>query len=287
MKHNIHPCLWYDGNAKTAAEFYCSLFPNSKITTDTPLVVNFNLDGQKFMGLNGGPSFKPNPSISFFVISESNDEINELYKQLSEGGMVMMQLDKYDWSEQYAFIQDRFGLSWQIMKGKYSDVNQKITPCFLFTDERFGKAEESVKFYTGIFPGSSVSGILLYQENEGAQVKGKVKHSQYIIDDKVFMAMDGAGEHKFGFNEAVSFVVECNNQEEVDYYWDKLTADGGQESMCAWLKDKFGVSWQIVPAKLGELIGSPDKEKAGRAMQAMLKMKKIIITDLQKAYDGN
>ena len=287
MKHNIHPCLWYDGNAKTAAEFYCSLFPNSKITTDTPLVVNFNLDGQKFMGLNGGPTFKPNPSISFFVISESNDEINELYKQLSEGGMVMMPLDKYDWSEQYAFIQDRFGLSWQIMKGKYSDVNQKITPCFLFTDERFGKAEESVKFYTGIFPGSSVSGILLYQENEGAQVKGKVKHSQYIIDDKVFMAMDGAGEHKFGFNEAVSFVVECNNQEEVDYYWDKLTADGGQESMCAWLKDKFGVSWQIVPAKLGELIGSPDKEKAGRAMQAMLKMKKIIITDLQKAYDGN
>ncbi|MBP6214982.1 MAG: VOC family protein [Chitinophagaceae bacterium] len=287
MKHNIHPCLWYDGNAKTAAEFYCSLFPNSKITTDTPLVVNFNLDGQKFMGLNGGPTFKPNPSISFFVISESNDEINELYKQLSEGGMVMMPLDKYDWSEQYAFIQDRFGLSWQIMKGKYSDVNQKITPCFLFTDERFGKAEESVKFYTGIFPGSSVSGILLYQENEGAQVKGKVKHSQYIIDDKVFMAMDGAGEHKFGFNEAVSFVVECSNQEEVDYYWDKLTADGGQESMCAWLKDKFGVSWQIVPAKLGELIGSPDKEKAGRAMQAMLKMKKIIITDLQKAYDGN
>lgn len=73
--------------------------------------------------------------------------------------------------------------------------------------------------------------------------------------------MDGAGEHKFGFNEAVSFVVECSNQEEVDYYWDKLTADGGQESMCAWLKDKFGVSWQIVPAKLGELIGSPDKEK--------------------------
>lgn len=287
MKHNIHPCLWYNGNAKTAAEFYCSLFPNSKITTDTPLVVNFNLDGQKFMGLNGGPTFKPNPSISFFVISESNDEINELYKQLSEGGMVMMPLDKYDWSEQYAFIQDRFGLSWQIMKGKYSDVNQKITPCFLFTDERFGKAEESVKFYTGIFPGSSVSGILLYQENEGAQVKGKVKHSQYIIDDKVYMAMDGAGEHKFGFNEAVSFVVECSNQEEVDYYWDKLTADGGQESMCAWLKDKFGVSWQIVPAKLGELIGSPDKEKAGRAMQAMLKMKKIIITDLQKAYDGN
>lgn len=287
MKHNIHPCLWYDGNAKTAAEFYCSLFPNSKITTDTPLVVNFNLDGQKFMGLNGGPTFKPNPSISFFVISESNDEINELYKQLSEGGMVMMPLDKYDWSEQYAFIQDRYGLSWQIMKGKYSDVNQKITPCFLFTDERFGKAEESVKFYTGIFPGSSVSGILLYQENEGAQVKGKVKHSQYIIDDKVFMAMDGAGEHKFGFNEAVSFVVECSNQEEVDYYWDKLTADGGQESMCAWLKDKFGVSWQIVPAKLGELIGSPDKEKAGRAMQAMLKMKKIIITDLEKAYDGN
>ncbi|MFM2326597.1 MAG: hypothetical protein RIR31_799, partial [Bacteroidota bacterium] len=128
MSNNIHPCLWYDGNAKAAAEFYCSIFENSRITVDTPMVVNFELCGQKFMGLNGGPKFKFNPSISFFVICETDDETEMLWKKLSEDGMIMMPLDKYDWSEKYGFVQDKFGLAWQIMKGKYSDVNQKITP---------------------------------------------------------------------------------------------------------------------------------------------------------------
>ena len=204
MNNNIHPCLWFDGNAKEAADFYCSLFPNSKITVDTSMVVNFELSGQKFMGLNGGPMFKPNPSISFFIVCELDDEINELYKQLSEGGFVMMPLDKYDWSERYAFVQDKFGFAWQIMKGKYSDVNQKITPCFLFVGNNFGNAEAAVKFYAEVFSPSTIQGILLYQENEG-EAAGKVKHSQFVLDNKVFMAMDGAGNHGFAFNEAISF----------------------------------------------------------------------------------
>ena len=212
MNNNIHPCIWYDGNAKAAAEFYCSLFPDSKITTDTPMVVNFQLSGQKFMGLNGGPMFKTNPSISFMVTCESDDEIDELWKQLSGGGMVMMQLDKYPWSEKYGFVQDKFGLAWQIMKGKYSDVNQKITPTLLFVGGSYGKAEAAVKYYADVFPASSINGILLYQENEGPQVAGKVKHSQFILDGKVFMAMDGFGPHEFAFNEAISFVVECKDQ---------------------------------------------------------------------------
>jgi predicted 3-demethylubiquinone-9 3-methyltransferase (glyoxalase superfamily) len=98
------------------------------------------------------------------------------------------------------------------------------------------------------------------------------------------MALDGGP--LFKFNESVSFYVACASQEEVDYFWEQLTANGGQESMCGWLKDKFGLSWQIIPAKLGELLGSPERERSGRAMQAMLQMKKIIIADLQKAYDG-
>lgn len=285
MSNKIYPCLWFAEKAKEAAEFYCSLFPGSSITVDTPMVVNFQVNGQKFMGLNGGPMFKPNASLSFFVISESDDEIEMLYNKLSEGGFVMMPLNKYDWSERYAFVQDRFGFAWQIMKGKYSDVNQKITPSFLFVGKKFAKAEEAVKFYTGLFPGSNIQGILLYQPNEGPAA-GSVKHSQFSLGDQVFMAMDGYGEHAFDFNEALSLVVECKDQAEVDYYWEKMTADGGQESMCAWLKDKFGVSWQIVPKQLELLLGSPEREKAERAMQAMLKMKKIIIADLQKAFDG-
>ena len=281
MNNNIHPCLWYDGNAKAAADFYCSLFPHSKITADTPMVVTFELAGQKFMGLNGGPQFKFNPSISFFAISESDEEINELYKQLSDGGMVMMPLDKYPWSERFGFVQDKFGLAWQIMKTKYSEVNQKITPCFLFTGKSYGRAEATVKFYAEVFPQSSISGIKLYEKDEGPNKAGTVMHSQFILDKKVFMAMDGGGEHAFAFNEAISFVVECKDQQEIDYYWDTLTANGGEESMCGWLKDKFGISWQIIPFNIGALMSNP--EKAGNVMQVIMQMKKLDMAALQAA----
>ena len=277
MNNNIHPCVWYDGNAKAAAEFYCTLFPNSKITVDSPMVVKFELAGQTFMGLNGGPMFKPNPSISFLVICEDDDEINKLWKQLSDGGMAMMALDKYDWSERYGFVQDKFGLAWQIMKGKYSDVNQKITPTFLFVGDNFGKAEAAVKYYAEVFKPSTIQGILLYQENEGPAA-GSVKHSQFILDGKVFMAMDGYGNHAFAFNEGISFMVECKDQAEIDYYWNTLTSNGGQESMCGWLKDKFGVSWQIIPHNIGSIMLHP--EKGQKAMQALMQMKKIDVEKL-------
>ena len=277
MNNNIHPCIWYDGNAKQAAEFYCGVFSDSKITADTPMVIKWELAGQTFMGLNGGPMFKTNPSVSFLIICEEDDEIEMLWKALSEDGMVMMPLDKYDWSERYGFVQDKFGLAWQIMKGKYSDVNQKITPTLLFVGNSFGKAEAAVKYYTEIIKPSSVDGILLYAENEGPAA-GCVKHSQFILDGKVFMAMDGYGEHKFAFNEGISFVVECKDQEEIDYFSNTLTSDGGQESMCGWLKDKFGVSWQIIPKNIGALMMDPVNGQ--KAMQALMQMKKIDIAKL-------
>ncbi len=277
MNNNIHPCIWYNGNAKQAAEFYCTLFPNSKITTDSPMVVKWELAGQTFMGLNGGPMFTTNPSISFLVICEEDAEMDMLWQKLSDGGMVMMALDKYDWSERYGFVQDKFGLAWQIMKGKYSDVNQKITPTLLFVGNSFGKAATAVKYYTDVFKPSSVDGILLYAENEGPAA-GSVKHSQYVLDGKVFMAMDGYGEHQFAFNEGISFVVECESQVDIDYFWDSLTCNGGQESMCGWLKDKFGVSWQIIPKNIGAIMMDPVNGQ--KAMQALMQMKKIDIAKL-------
>jgi predicted 3-demethylubiquinone-9 3-methyltransferase (glyoxalase superfamily) len=280
MNNNIHPCIWYDGNAKAAAEFYCTVFPGAKITTDTPMVVNFELYGQKFMGLNGGPMFKPNASISFLIICEEDDEINELWAKLSDSGFVMMPLNKYDWSERYGFVQDKFGLAWQIMKGKYSDVNQKITPTLLFVGNSFGKAEAAVKYYTDVFKPSSIDGILLYAENEGPAA-GSVKHSQFVLDGKVFAAMDGYGEHQFAFNEGISLVVECNGQVEIDFFWDTLISNGGQESMCGWLKDKFGVSWQIIPKNIGAIMMDP--VNGSKAMQALMQMKKIDIAKLTSA----
>jgi predicted 3-demethylubiquinone-9 3-methyltransferase (glyoxalase superfamily) len=281
MSNNIHPCLWFDGNAKAAAEFYCSLFPDSAITVDSPMVVNFKLNGQKFMGLNGGPMYKFNPSISLFVSCETREETDKLYSKLIEGGMAMMPLDKYDWCDHYAFLQDKFGLAWQLFTVQNYEVTQKINPCLLFVGDNYGKAERAVNYYSTTFPGSSIDSIKLYEEQEGAQVAGKVKHSQFILDGKLYMAMDGAGNHGFTFNEAISFVVECKDQAEIDKYWNHLTANGGQESMCGWLKDPFGVSWQIIPANLGALIMNPVNGQ--KAMQALLKMKKLVIDELVNA----
>lgn len=285
MSNKIYPCLWFDGKGKEAAEFYCTVFENSKVVTDTGLVQIFELNGKKFMALNGGPMFTINPSISFFVKCKSIEQTDATWNKLSDGGTALMPIDKYPWSERYGWVRDKFGVTWQLMVDETNSNSQSITPSLLFTNNVLGRAEEAIDFYTNIFPGSAAGMKAPYPE--GDQYAGKLMYAAYNLAGYDMVSMDGPGGHDFIFNEGVSFVVDCKDQEEVDYYWNKLTAEGGQESMCAWLKDKFGVSWQIVPTILGELIGSPDKEKAGRAMQAMLKMKKIVITDLQKAYDGN
>lgn len=298
MPNKIYPCLWFDGKGKEAAEFYCSVFSqwdrspdSSKIITDTGLVVIFNLSGKKFMALNGGPMFRINPSISFFAVCHTTEEIETKWKGLSDGGMVMMPLNSYPWSEKYGWCQDKYGVNWQLMipatpEGGSRMQEETIVPCLMFTQNKSGKAAGAIELYTSIFPGSKTELTARYEKGE-PDVEGYIKHARISLGGETFALMDSSGPHTFTFSEGLSLVVDCKDQEEVDHYWNKLTADGGQESMCAWLKDKYGVSWQIVPSKLGELIGSPDREKAGRAMQAMLKMKKIIVADLQKAYDGN
>lgn len=280
MNNALYPCIWFDGQAKAAADFYCAIFPDSSVRSDNGMVVNWELCGQKFMGLNGGPMFKPNPSISFFITCETNEEIDAIWKQLSVNASIMMALDKYDWSEYYGFLQDQFGVSWQIFKGRYSDVNQKITPCFLFTDSKFGKANEAVHFYTTVFQPSTIQGILMYSKEEMPQ-ENIVKHSQFSLLENVFMAMDGPGDHQYGFNEGLSFVISCETQQEIDYYWEKFTTDGGEESRCGWCKDKFGVSWQVVPTVLGKLMSDP--EKSQRVMAAFMKMNKFDIEGLMNA----
>ena len=135
-----------------------------------------------------------------------------------------------------------------------------------------------------MFKNTSITGIARYEAGE-PDIEGNIKHAQFTLDNQVFMAMDSSAQHLFAFNEGVSLVVDCDNQAEVDYYWGKLT-EGGEESMCAWLKDAFGVSWQIVPKLLSKLLNDPDRVKAGRAMQAMMQMRKIDTIALQKAFDG-
>ncbi|MBP6809987.1 MAG: VOC family protein [Saprospiraceae bacterium] len=285
----ITPFLWFDGQAEEAVNLYTSIFPNSKITSmfrlpnGSVMTAGFQLGGENFVALNGGPQFKLNPSISFFVICETEAETDNAWQKLLEGGSVMMPLDKYPWSEKYGWVQDRFGLSWQLSFGKLADVGQKITPALMFVGEQHGRAEEALNFYSSIFKHPHTDGILRYAAGDSDPAIGTVKHAQFSLEGQKFMAMDSSAEHGFQFNEALSFVINCDTQPQIDYYWDKLTAEGGAESMCGWLKDKFGVSWQVVPPVLSKLLGDPDPAKSQRVMQAMCQMKKLDIAGLTQA----
>src|SRR4051812_18634781 len=154
---------------------------------------------------------------------------------------------------------------------------QKIVP-FLWFDHN---AEEAMNFYISVFKDSKVGKVSRYPKGAPGNMAGQVMTAQFEINGQEFLALNGGP--MFKFTEAVSFVISCENQEEVDYYWNKLTADGGEESMCGWLKDKFGLSWQVTPRILIQLLNHKDKEKAGRVMKAMMTMKKIDIAKLQEA----
>ena len=162
---------------------------------------------------------------------------------------------------------------------------QKITPFLWFTDN----AEEAVKFYTSIFKNSKVGRILRYSEDvaklsQSGMPAGSVLTIEFEIEAQKFVALNGGPEFKF--NESISFVVNCETQKEVDYFWEKLTSDGGEESQCGWLRDKFGVSWQVTPTVLIDMLHDKDSEKAQRVMKAMLQMQKIDIEKLKAAYAG-
>jgi predicted 3-demethylubiquinone-9 3-methyltransferase (glyoxalase superfamily) len=274
MTNQIYPCLWFDGQAEAAAEFYCSIFKNSKVTMASPMVVNFELDGKKFMGLNGGPMFKFTPAISIFATFETVEETNDVWDKLFEGGKALMPIGKYDWSEQYGWLQDKFGLTWQISLINPSATPQ-IKPSMLFVNEKFGKAHEAINLYTSVFEDSAIDFLVPYPETSN------VMYSEFNLKKHGFIAMDGPGNHAYTFNEAFSLVVDCQNQEEIDTYWNQLTSDGGQESQCGWLKDKFGVSWQIIPTIIGSLMSNP--EKGQRVIQQIMQMKKLNIEKLINA----
>ena len=140
MQNNLYSCLWFDGKIKEATQFYCSLFPNTKIHAENNIITKFELEGTIVKLLNGGALFKLNPSISFFVKCETKAEIEKLWASMLDGGKVMMNLGNYPWCEQYGWIEDKYGMTWQFFLGSLAPEEQKIIPCMLFTNEVFGKA---------------------------------------------------------------------------------------------------------------------------------------------------
>lgn len=309
----ITPFLWFDNNAEEAVNFYTSLFKNSKEGNashydeagakvsgrpkGSVMTVPFQLNGQEFVALNGGPHFKFNPSVSFILNFDPSKEKNArrnldtVWEKLSQGGTALMPLDKYPFSERYGWIQDKYGLSWQlILSNTDGDERPFIIPSLMFVGAVCGKAEEASNFYLSVFSASdgknTKRGITArYPKGMEPDKEGTIMFTDFMIEKQWFVSMDSARGHNFNFNEAISFVINCETQDEVDYYWKKLS-EGGQESQCGWLKDKFGLSWQIVPTIIGKLIGGTEPEKAQRAMHALLQMKKLDIEKLKQAYDG-
>ena len=286
----ITPFLWFDNQAEEAATFYTSLFDDSRIGTvrrygeagpgpnGQVMTLAFQLAGLDVMALNGGPIYSFTPAVSFFVSCTNERQIDGLWKKLSDGGNVLMELQKYPFSEKFGWAADRYGLSWQLM---LAGTPTTITPFFMFGGAQHGKTEEALKYWCSLFEGSKVERVVRHGPGQAA-LEGTVMHARFTLAGQQFMAMDGGPEHAFSFTEASSLSVDCTTQAEVDRFWEKLS-DGGETSQCGWLKDRYGVSWQIVPSVLGELLGDKNPKRSQKVMRAMLEMTKLDIKTLQEA----
>ena len=290
----ISPHLWFDTQAREAGDFYTSLFDDSRVKSVTTLdntpsgsvdIVDVELCGQPFTFLAAGPLFKFNPSISFLVSCATKEEVDALWRSLSDGGTPLMELGAYPFSERYGWVQDRYGLSWQLMFAGGREILQKITPVLMYTGKQAGHCEDAIRFYASVFHDSRVGDIMRYGRGDAPDKEGTVKFGQFQLEGQQFAAMDSAHPHGFAFNEAISLLVHCETQEDIDYYWERLSADPRAEQ-CGWLKDKFGLSWQIVPNAMDEMLASKDKKKIAAVTAAFLKMKKFDIAKLKAVYEA-
>ncbi|MGH2722799.1 MAG: VOC family protein [Actinomycetota bacterium] len=291
----ITPHLWFDTEAVEAAEFYSSSFSDSEVTNvatihDTPSgdtdIVSFELLGQPFMAISAGPLFTFTPAVSFQVSCATKGEVDKLWARLSDGGTALMPLDSYPFSERYGWTEDRYGLSWQIMFVGEEQRRQRITPTLMFVGEVCGKAQEALNFYASVFPNSEVGPTLRYGKDEDPDEEGTIRYASFLLAGQEFAAMDSARDHDFGFNEAISLLVSCETQEEIDHYWDSLSAVPEAEQ-CGWLKDKYGLSWQVVPSAMDDMLRTGTKEQTARVTEAFLKMKKFDLAELRRAFEGS
>jgi predicted 3-demethylubiquinone-9 3-methyltransferase (glyoxalase superfamily) len=280
----IVPFLWFNDNAHEAIHFYTSLFEDTEIGQLGPMVSTFELEGQSFMAINGGPMFSFTPAVSLFMYVRSASDIDKYYEALVDGGKVLMPLGAYPFSEKYTWIVDKFGLSWQFFFDKNHPLDRPtLCPCLLFVGPQFGNAQAAIDFYLKNF---TPSGIQLLAKGIDP-VKGQAEIVQFAsvrLQDTEIVVMESNLDHEYGFTEAFSLYISCQTQTEVDTLWEGLSVEG-QKSRCGWLKDKFGVSWQVVPVLLDKLIQDPDPERVKNVMQAMLGMSKIESAELLNAYN--
>jgi len=299
MAQKITPNLWFDGNAKEAAEFYVSAFPDSKITSTANypnsveegladfqldlagkvLTVEFELSGMPFTAINADSTFKFNPSVSFIVNfdpsqdDQASEHLDALWAKFIDGGEALMPLNAYPFSERYGWVKDRYGLTWQLMLTKpEGEPRPFIVPALMFTGQNTGHAEEAINYYVSVFKNTKVGTLARYGNDTGPAKADSLMYADFMLENQWFAAMDSGVEHDFTFNEAVSFAVICKDQAEIDYFWEKLSAVPESEQ-CGWCKDKYGLSWQIIPENMADLMKKPD------AFTKLMQMHKLVIDE--------
>lgn len=298
----ITPHLWFDTQAVEAANFYASVFPDAKVAQETQIkdtpsgdcdIVAFEIGGQPFMAISAGPIFKINPSISFLVNfdpsvhEDARELIDDVWEKLIEGGKTLMPLTAYPHSERYGWLEDKYGVSWQLMlTNPDGEPRPFIVPSLLFTKEVTGQAEAAIEYYCSVFKDAMKGTIMRYPEGAQPGMDDHLMFGEFQTHDTWLALMDGGTAHAFSFNEGVSLMVQCTDQAEIDYYFDTLSAVPEAEQ-CGWLKDKFGVSWQITPQRMGEMMLNGTPEQVDRVTQAFLPMKKFDLATLERAYSGD
>ena len=294
-EQKIVPCIWCGGNAEELVSFYLSVFPNSEKRAKTyyptegvadfqrsmageVLTIDFAIGGTRITALNGGPDFKPTPMLSFIVnFDPSRDDnaearLDKTWKKLAKGGSVLMELGEYPYSKRYGWVQDKFGVSWQLMlTDPAGDPRPFLIPSLMFANDNVNRAAEALDYYTSTFAESRIGNVARYDAAQGEVAEGSVMFGEFAVGDQWFAVMDSPVRHEFDFNEGVSLQVECADQAEIDHLWDRLSAVPEAEQ-CGWCKDQYGVSWQIVPVHLERLL-TPQNFKN------MLAMKKIVVAE--------
>jgi predicted 3-demethylubiquinone-9 3-methyltransferase (glyoxalase superfamily) len=291
----IVPHLWFDKNIAEAANFYASTLPNTQVVnrfnnpdTGEDVTAEIDIDGYRIALINGGPYATPTPAISFFLnfdpatSYDAESDLRRVWEALSHDGSVLMNLGEYPFSSLYGWVADRFGFNWQLMLTSADQAPRPfVVPSLMYCGPAQGKATEAVDGYIRLFDDSALGNRVTYDAMGAAADKNSpesvpqpsdVAYSDFQLAGQWFSAMDSGVAQPFTFTPGVSLMVLVKDQDELDRYWDALTSDPDKEQ-CGWLEDKYGISWQIAPENLSELLARP------QGFDNMLKMKKLIIDD--------
>ncbi|HEL2111681.1 TPA: VOC family protein [Streptococcus suis] len=284
----IIPHLWYDTEAKEAVAFYVDLFGGNVdwtyTITDTPSgdsdLIQFQLGDMTLAAISAGPYFTLNESMSLMVNVADKDEVTRLYQALSEGGRILMPLGEYPFSPYYVWLEDRFGLSWQLSYAPDLDKPYQFDICLLFSQEQVGLAQPMLDYYKDKLPQASVGQLSYYGEGEAAVEAAKLNYAELLVAGQKMIVMDHGYGGVASFNEAFSFMVYVDSQEEAESWYEKVSAVPEAE-ICGWGKDQFGISWQIVPRILMEAYDTANPEKVKAVNAAVMTMKRLDIAAIQ------